>query len=131
MKNLTCALFLLLLTGCATIISGTHQTVSFTSSPAGATVHVNGYIAITPATMSLKRGGGYQVRFRLAGYVDKTVELKSIDNWWLVGNAIFGLGGLLIGAPIDILSGAWKWLDKDSVSVILEKSNAPWWSIKT
>ena len=119
MKVLTYALLLLVLTGCAAIITGTHQDVCFNSRPPGATVQVDGLTATTPCMLHLKRKwGGYQVRFHRDGYVDQVVPLGTSFNGWVCGNLI--IGGLL-GLIIDAASGACLWLDQDNITVTLER----------
>ncbi len=61
------------LSGCATIIHGTHQDVAFSSSPTGAEVWVDGVkVGETPVISKLD-----------AIYVD--VEMKPQPGWVLIG----------------------------------------------
>ncbi|HEX4870069.1 MAG TPA: PEGA domain-containing protein [Moraxellaceae bacterium] len=99
------ALSALWLTGCASIVDGNNQSVSFASNPDGATVYLNGAaIGKTPMTINTKRKGGTQpVKFSKEGYKDVEVQLTSTINPWFFGNII--TGGLL-GSTTDGLSGA-------------------------
>jgi hypothetical protein len=99
------ALASLLLTGCASIVDGNSQSVSFASNPEGATVYVNGAaIGKTPVTISAKRKGSSQpIRFTKEGYTDVEISLISTVNPWFLGNIL--IGGLL-GSTTDGLSGA-------------------------
>lgn len=117
---LALALLFLALAGCASILTGTSQPVSFNSTPTGAIVQVGPYTVTTPATLLLKRGSTYQVRFHRDGYVDQVVPLGSSFNGWFLGNFIFGFGGL-IGMGIDLATGAYVWIDQDNVTVALER----------
>ena len=90
------------LNGCASIITGSSQTLTFTSVPESATIEIknrNGvkvHTGQTPATVSLKKGAGYfkpesyQVSFSKPGYQTKTVEVTGTLSGWQLGNIIFG-----------------------------------------
>lgn len=93
------------MTGCASIVDGNSQAVSFASNPDGATVYLNSNaIGKTPMNITTKRKGGSQpVRFSKEGYKDVEVQLISTVNPWFFGNII--TGGLL-GSTTDGLSGA-------------------------
>lgn len=118
-----CILTLLLaLSGCATIITGTHQTVYFKSNPPGADIAIDGQaVGKAPMQTSLSRGGSYKVDFKLEGYEPATIQTDFTFNWWMVGNVIFGG---LIGIIVDFVSGAYLWIDPEHVSVTL-KAAAP------
>jgi len=63
------AFILALIGGCATIVSGTTQEVSFQSNPEGAKVTVSGrVIGKTPVTLQLKREKGQSLAFEKEGY---------------------------------------------------------------
>lgn len=93
------------LTGCASIVDGNSQSVSFASNPEGATVYLNGAaIGKTPVSVTAKRKGGSQpVRFTKEGHQDIEIQLISTINPWFFGNIV--TGGLL-GSSTDGLSGA-------------------------
>ena len=68
MKKLLLTSFIALtlgINGCATIVSGSSQTLTFTSVPESATIEIKNRKGIkihtgqTPATVSLKKGAGY------------------------------------------------------------------------
>jgi len=103
-------------TGCASLISGSSQVVSLSSSPPGATVDVVSkkgkviYSGTTPAMVSLKRGRGYfagadlKLRVSKDGYDPRELPIKNSLNPWYLGNIVFGgLIGLLV---VDPLTGA-------------------------
>lgn len=93
-----------LFNGCATIMSGSSQQVSFQSNPDGATVNVGGrIIGKTPITTALKRVKGQQLTFEKEGYKPLSMQLETRMNSWFWGNIV--LGGL-IGSTTDGLSGA-------------------------
>lgn len=90
--------------GCATIVSGSRQKVTFNSEPPGATVLVGGIeLGKTPVTTRVKRSKKLEVVFEKAGYRTQTAEIESGVNNWLFGNIL--VGGLF-GLSTDAYSGA-------------------------
>jgi hypothetical protein len=112
---------LFLMTGCATIFTGTRDRISFISTPSGAVIYKDGIeICTTPCNYNVKRSlNDTEVEFKLDGYetrlitLDKELNLVSIIN---LGN-LFGWG-------IDALSGAVMKYDRKSYDIKLspEKS---------
>lgn len=122
MKNLTLlALFASVaftLTGCASIFTGTTQTVQVNSMPSGANVSVNGLDrGQTPLPVVLKKGSnGETVTLSLSGYQQKTFQPQTVFN----PVAILNLWGIL-GWGIDAATGAlWKY-DPTLYNVQLQK----------
>ncbi|WEV48095.1 hypothetical protein OZX61_07300 [Acinetobacter sp. ESL0695] len=120
-------------TGCASIISGSTQTLSFKSVPDNSKITItnrNGekiHTGQTPATVTLKKGAGYfkseqyQVTFSKDGYETKTVMVTGGVSGWYVANLLFGgLIGLLI---VDPLTGAMYNLSPEDVNAVLEANN--------
>ncbi len=93
------------LTGCASIISGRHQAVTFTSNPDDAVVTIDGrQIGKTPITAQLERKGGAQVvTIGKDGYKTVTFQLQATINGWFFGNLLFGG---LEGSSTDSSTGA-------------------------
>lgn len=97
------------LSGCASILSGTTQTVSFDSNPPGANCQLvrDGKIigtVTTPGGLTVKKTKyDITVTCKKAGYQDSTGYLKSgiQDETW--GNIILGGG---IGWAVDSAAGA-------------------------
>ena len=100
------------LAGCASILGESKYPVAVSSAPPGASFEVldkNGQVVHsgnTPSTVTLKSGKGYfsgqtySLRFKKAGYPDKTVTLDSSVSGWYWGNILFGgLIGMLIVDP--------------------------------
>lgn len=106
---------------CATIISGTHQHVTFESAPPGATVRVEGYPEVTtPGSLELARKNGHQAMIHKDGYRDEAVPIKCDLNLVSLGNILIGgIPGLLIDAG----DGAMGELKPSSVSVTLQPSS--------
>lgn len=97
----------LVLSGCATIFSGTNDTIVFESEPAGARVLIDGVDqGVTPLTTSVKRSlGGVDVTYRLDGYETRTFDLGQEFNTVTIAN-IFCLAGFWVCGGIDVLTGA-------------------------
>jgi hypothetical protein len=124
---------LCLATGCASIVSGTHQKVTFNSNPPGAKVSIvngNGETVsegTTPFTAELRKGkpyfrpGKYNLTFTKEGHAEYKQELKSTVNGWYFGN--FGFGGLVGLLIVDPLTGA-MWTLPEAVTVSLTPQTA-------
>ena len=106
------------LTGCASIISGRQQQVTFTSNPDDAVVAIDGkQIGKTPITAQLDRKGTTQVvTIQKDGYKPTTFQLKSTVNPWFFGNLIFGG---LCGSSTDSSTGAINAYSQDMFNVSL------------
>lgn len=100
--TLTAAAFLS--TGCASVVSGTDQKLTFSSEPEEATVTVAGRVlGKTPLTVPVDRGSNQSIIFEKEGYKTHTAQLSTTTNPWFFGNIL--LGGLL-GSTTDGVSGA-------------------------
>ena len=111
MKSLNKLIILLLITisfsSCATLFTGTKQTVMFTTTPEKAKVEVNGIErCYTPCPVKLKKGSSGQiVTLSKEGYKAKTFETETTFNPVAAIN-LFSV----LGWGIDLLSGAaWKY----------------------
>jgi len=106
------------LTGCASIFTGTTQTVQVNSTPSGANVSVSGLDrGQTPLPVVLKKGSnGETVTLSLPGYQQKTFQPQTVFN----PISILNLWGIL-GWGIDAATGAmWKY-DPTFYNVSLQK----------
>jgi len=108
-------LLLSALAGCTLVVQGTHQPVTFTSEPPGATFSVAGQTATTPATLDLPKDD-YQISFRRAGYEDGSVELKRKMSNWFIGSIVMGV----IASTIDLATGAWREFETTDVRITLQ-----------
>lgn len=110
----------LLCSGCATIITGTSQSVTFTATEPGTRVEVEigrgskaatKYEGSTPMTVALSKRKNINVTYRLQdGSVRETELPAGSFNGWFVGNILFGG---LIGMAVDGLTGnASHWPDQ-------------------
>ncbi len=78
--------------GCASIVNGTRQKVSFSSDPPGASVIVDGTeMGTTPTEVALARDQKHSVRIEKAGYVAYESALSTTfhDEWTLVPLVFF------------------------------------------
>ena len=114
---------LFLMTGCATIFTGTKDRIAFTSTPSGATIYKDGVeICTTPCNYKVKRSlNDTEVEFKLDGYETRLITLDKEFN--LV--SIINLGNLF-GWGIDALSGAVMKYDRKAYDIKLtqEKSTS-------
>lgn len=102
--SITGVALVLSLTGCASIMSGRFQELTFQSNPDGATVTVSGrVIGKTPLTTSLKKDANQSLVFEKDGYKPLSMQLSTRLDGWFWGNIV--LGGL-IGSTTDGLTGA-------------------------
>jgi hypothetical protein len=94
----------LLLSGCATIINGTHQDLTVTSQPEALCVSINGEpYGATPVVASLPRGKNYVVQVQEDQYHPYQITVVPVASGMIWGNLI--LGGL-IGMAVDSGTGA-------------------------
>lgn len=112
---------LFLMTGCATIFTGTKDRIAFSSTPSGATIYKDGIeICTTPCNYKIKRSlNDTDVEFKLDGYETRLITLDKEFN--LV--SIINLGNLL-GWGIDALSGAVMKYDRKSYDLKLTKEKS-------
>ncbi len=108
-------LVLAALAGCTLVVQGTHQPVTFTSEPPGATFSVAGQTATTPATLDIPKDD-YQISFKHPGYEDGSVELKRKMSNWFIGSIVMGV----IASTVDLATGAWKEFATTDVRITLQ-----------
>ena len=125
-----CLAAALTMTGCASIFSGTTQTLTFKSVPDAANITITNklgekiHTGSTPATVTLKRGhgyfkpAGYQVTFSKEGFQTKTVQVKATVNGWYIANIIFG--GLIGFLIVDPATGAMYTLSPSDINTLLD-----------
>lgn len=107
---------------CATIMHGSRQEVSFSSTPSGASVTVDGQEkGKTPVAVDLRRKEKSLIRMTLDGYLPFETYLTKKVSGWVVGNLIFGgLPGLIV----DALTGGLYLLKPEEVAPVLVKAGA-------
>ncbi|MGA1385597.1 MAG: PEGA domain-containing protein [Flavobacteriaceae bacterium] len=105
---------LLLLTSCATILTGSSRKVLLESNPTGAVVYVNGMErGTTPALIKLKADD--RLDFRLKDYKDKVVVVDSRFNLVAIINGVS-----LVGWGVDALTGSLRRVKTKYIKVDLD-----------
>lgn len=106
----TLSALLVLLSGCATIVAGADQVVTVSTSPPGASCHVDrgsepiAFIASTPAVISVsKSSADLLVNCDKPGFEHASISGVSSFNGWMFGNVVFGG---LIGVIADAATAA-------------------------
>ena len=115
----TCVALVLLAGGCATIIKGRDEKVSFNSNPSHAKVYVNGaLVGRTPLQIRLESRLTYNIEFRETGYENRTVVItNSIGAGWIILDVLWGFWPVVI----DAATGNWYQLDQTHVNAALEE----------
>lgn len=112
----------LLLSSCATIISGSKQKVSFHSNPAQASIFIDEVeVGKTPFEIKLERNKEHHVMIKLDGYQTYETNLTKKFNAWYLGNIVFGG---IIGIIIDPITGAIYNLTPNDVKAEMNKGTA-------
>lgn len=113
--------FTLIASGCASIVSGSKQRVSVSTTPANAKVLINGInVGATPLVTYLKRSEKtHRITIELEGYKPYNTTLKRKLNGWIFGNIIFGG---LIGVIIDASTGAMYSVSENELLIGLENN---------
>lgn len=101
-RTLTALMFVLTLSGCATIIDGTTQLVTINSEPNRAKIFLNGVpVGVTPLTIPVKRAKNTMMAAKKDGYESQQIPLQTKTNTWFWGNILF-----LYGSTTDYASDA-------------------------
>ena len=112
-------LLVFFISGCASIIDGKRQAMTFNSVPEGAHVVVNGITSgTTPANIVIDRSffSDTVVVLKKNGYSDVEIKLAKSTNWWFLGNILFPG---LYGTTTDAISGAIVQYQPDQYHVTL------------
>jgi hypothetical protein len=85
----------LMISGCATILDGSNQTVTINSQPNGAKILINGMqVGVTPLTTQVKRSKTTIIGAKKDGYQEQQVALQTKTNTYFWLNILFGGGGV-------------------------------------
>ncbi len=118
MKKIVLFTLFLVFSSCATIFTGTKDTIRFESEPSGARVFIDSIEeCTTPCEVEVPRKV-FETRVMLKheGYKPKTFPLRKAFN----AVSVLNLGNLLFWA-IDVVSGAVMKYDKKEYKVTLKK----------
>ena len=101
-RTLIGLMLVLTLPGCATIVDGTSQLVTFNSEPNRAKIFINGMsVGVTPLTIQVKRAKNTMIAANKDGYEPQQIPLQTKTNTWFWGNILF-----LYGSTTDYVSDA-------------------------
>ena len=90
--------------GCATVLDGSSQVVSFDSSPNGARIFVNDVeVGTTPLSMQIRRSRNTIILAKKDGYEDQQLALRTTTNGNFWRNL---MTGGVVGSTVDYLSDA-------------------------
>ena len=110
------ALGLSLLSGCATVISGTNQTLTFNSEPEGAEVYLDGaMIGTTPVSVSVSKNEKDSFMVKKDGYKAVTQDVTTSFDEVALLNIFWDL------STTDMVSGAAFEYEPNSYFVKLSK----------
>ena len=109
--------FIILLSSCASILTGAKRPVLFESNPNGAKIFVNG-IPRGDTPIKLQVQADDRIDFRLDNYDERVVVMDSDFNLVAILNGVS-----LIGWGIDALTGSLKRVNTKYVKVDLEESS--------
>jgi hypothetical protein len=137
-KLLMLLLAIVMLSGCASIVAGSHRDINIKSTPPDAAVSIQEreskqvvHKGQTPFIVPLSTRGGYfkskqyDVTISKDGYVNKTINIDSFLSGWYAGNLILWPFAVIGGLIIDPLTGAmWSLTPKD-INAILETAEQP------
>jgi len=112
----------LFVSGCATIIHGSKQTVGISSNPSKAQVSIDGQlVGETPVSTRLTRGDHHLVKIELPGYMPYETNLIRKVDGWIAGNIVFGG---LIGLAVDAITGGMYKLTPEQIQSELMNQTA-------
>jgi len=102
-------MLILAASGCATVVNGRTQQVTFSSDPLGGAVFVDGTnVGTTPTAANLTRNASHSVRIEKAGYIPYETTTVLVESGWTAADDVlplpFGLNilaGLLVARPAD------------------------------
>ncbi|MEJ2566880.1 MAG: PEGA domain-containing protein [Gammaproteobacteria bacterium] len=102
---LIASMAILLTAGCATLFTGTTDTIKFSSNVDPVRVYIGGrFVGKTPLTTTVKReiGQGPRVKFEKEGYGTQEFYLEKEFNWV----SVLDISSVVTSGGIDVLTGA-------------------------
>ena len=112
-----------LASGCATLVSGSHQQFKIDSTPPGAKISYNGKeIGTTPFEGPVPRTENAEIVISLDDYETKTVNRHANMNPMVAGNLV---SFFVPGVIVDISTGAFYKFKNPTVEVTLKKTHVP------
>lgn len=112
----------LILSSCATIFSGSHDDVTFSSTPPGAKVIIDGKeFGKTPITLIMETDESYNVDFILDDYDNYHTTIESNFNYVSLLNILWFYPptiGICVG--IDLITGSAFRLNKTKIHIMFD-----------
>lgn len=110
-----------LVTSCASIMNGTHQSIGISTNPSNAEIWLdNRLVGRSPMIVEMKRCDNHFVRIQLDGYQPYDLTFTKEVSGWVVGNIVFGG---FIGLAVDAISGGLYRLTPDQVQAVMSREN--------
>jgi hypothetical protein len=110
----------IMLSGCASIITGTKQTINVQCEPEDSKIYINGAVHRSPCSQDLERGIKASSKNKITAEKDgyKPCEFNTSGGLhpWFLGNIL--IGGL-IGMAIDLGTGAVSSIQEGDVKMVL------------
>lgn len=113
---LIASIAILLTAGCATLFTGTTDTIKFSSNVDPVRVYIGGrFVGKTPLTTTVKReiGQGPRIKFEKEGYGTQEFYLEKEFNWV----SVLDISSVVTSGGVDVLTGAVVKYSKDSYHV--------------
>ena len=115
----------LVLSGCATIVHGSHQEIEISSSPVGAKVRIDDTeVGTTPLSVKLQRSEDHIISVGIEGYEEAELKVTNHVTGWVCGNLALIVVFAPVGIAIDFISGGFFAFSVDQVYVKLVKRRA-------
>jgi hypothetical protein len=104
-----------LVSGCATILSGGPDAVAVSTNPPGAAVFVdNMHVGNTPTVVTLDRGRSMgHIRIELPGFQPVVMQRTKSMNGWFIASICLGI----FPAVIDLITGDWQGFDETPIAI--------------
>jgi uncharacterized protein YceK len=120
-KLLIVLLLTLVLSSCATIMTGTSSPLSINSNVRDSKIYVDGvYSGNAPIMVNLKTKRDHVIKIEAEGYEPYMTVIKNKASGWVWGNLFFGG---VVGLVIDFASGGLYVLEEDTITGNLYKTS--------
>jgi hypothetical protein len=121
MKKIIVLMLSMSIIGCATVIKGTDQNITFKTEPEGAKVTVSGRVlGLTPLTANVEKGKNQSFTFEKEGYKTFTGQLSTSTEGVTFIAVLAGLSGFF-STTTDSVTGAIHEFSPDQYYVTLVK----------
>ena len=115
------AVVIAFLTGCATVFSGKTQSVTFHSTPSGATIMINGAtLGVTPLTTLMEKKTDQTLTLSKEGYKTFTTQMTTQIDGWFWGNILGTIYFGFFSSTTDGVTGAMRQFTPNQYIVSLE-----------